>query len=134
MREQPHTPFVAVVADFQQLQPVVSGGLCQKMCQILVSTGCSVTLDTIYRSKDPEHLLFCNRIRDGQPDKESLRSYFGGRHFATQTLREAVAAGMGIQQRTGDIFVWLCSTNAGAAEVNKAAVDLLGVTEARATS
>ena len=37
---------------------------------------------------------------------------------------------MAIQQRTGNIFVWLCSTNAGAAEVNKAALALLGVTQA----
>ena len=29
--EQPHLPYVVAVADFQQLQPVVSGGLCQKM-------------------------------------------------------------------------------------------------------
>ena len=29
--EQPHLPYVVAVADFQQLQPVVSGGLCQEM-------------------------------------------------------------------------------------------------------
>ena len=133
VREQPHIPFAAVVADFQQLQPVVAGGLCEKTCPALVGMGCSATLETIYRSKDPEHLLFCNQIRERQPDKESLRRYFAGRHFSDNSLREAVAEGMDIQLRTGNIFVWLCSTNAGAADVNQAALDLLGVTEAHAT-
>ena len=128
VREQPHIPFTVVVADFQQLQPVVSGGFCERMCQAFVERGCSVTLDTIYRSKDEAHLLFCNRIRDSQPDKPTLRSYFADRHLGND-LHDAVATGMAIQKRTGDIFVWLCSTNAGAAEVNKAALDLQGITD-----
>ena len=31
VKEQPHLPYVMAIADFQQLQPVVSGGLCQKV-------------------------------------------------------------------------------------------------------
>ena len=65
IREQPHEPFTAVVADFSQLQPVVSGGMCQRFCQGLDT----VELDTVYRSTDEAHLLFCNRIRDKQPTR-----------------------------------------------------------------
>ena len=132
VREQPHVPFVAVVADFQQLQPVVLGGLCEKMCKMLMDMGCSVTLETIYRSKDPDHLLFCNRIRDGQPTKEQLSTYFAGRHIADENLEDAVYRGMTIQQSTGNIFVWLCSTNAGANSVNRAALAVRGATEVHA--
>ena len=76
VREQPHVPFVAVVADFQQLQPVVMGGLCEKMCKLLMDMACNVILETVYRSKDPDHLLFCNRIRDGQPSRDELSKLF----------------------------------------------------------
>ncbi len=64
--EQPHLPYVVVVADFQQLQPVVSGGLCKQM----TATWPSVTLDTVYRPSEPDHLLFQNRIRDKQPTRQ----------------------------------------------------------------
>ena len=57
VREQPHDPFTVVAADFQQLQPVVSGGQCQLFCERMQS----VTLDTVYRTADKEHLLFLNR-------------------------------------------------------------------------
>ena len=46
--EQPHLPYCATVADFQQLQPVVSGGAGQHMCEQMVT----VTLDTVYRASD----------------------------------------------------------------------------------
>ena len=59
IKEQPHSPFVAVVADFQQLQPVSGGSLCRQFCDKMQS----ITLDTVYRSADPSHLLFLNRIR-----------------------------------------------------------------------
>ena len=66
LAEQPHLPYVMAVADFQQLQPVSSGGLCQKM---LASWPC-IELDTICRTSDPRHLLFPNRIRERQPTRE----------------------------------------------------------------
>ena len=64
--EQPHLPYVLAVADFQQLQPVSDGGLCHQM---LLSWP-RVTLDTVYRSQDPEHLVFLNRIREQQPSRQ----------------------------------------------------------------
>ena len=64
--EQPHSPYVLAVADFQQLQPVVSGGLCQKM----LSDWPRVELDTVSRTSDPDQLLFLNRIRERQPARQ----------------------------------------------------------------
>ena len=61
--KQPHLSYVVGVADFQQLQPVVSGGLCQKM----LSDWPRIELDTVYRTSDPGQLLFLNRIWEGQP-------------------------------------------------------------------
>ena len=37
--EQPHKPYCAVVADFQQLQPVTSGSLCRFQCTGIDSDG-----------------------------------------------------------------------------------------------
>ena len=74
VREQPHSPYVVVVADFQQLQPVSGGQLCKKFCMVMDR----IELKTIYRSTDAEHVLFLNRIREerrGRKDKER----FGGR-------------------------------------------------------
>ena len=68
VQEQPHKPFTAVVADFSQLQPVVSGGACRRFCEALSQR---VALETVYRSDDKPHLLFCNRIRDRQPTRPS---------------------------------------------------------------
>jgi hypothetical protein len=67
--EQPHKPLVVGVADFQQLQPVVSGGLCKKTLEICER----ITLQTVYRSTDKEHLLFQNRIRFQQPSRACLK-------------------------------------------------------------
>ena len=64
--EQPHLPYVLAVANFQQLQPVSSGGLCQKM---LAGWPC-IELYTVYRTSDSNHLLFLNRIRERQPARQ----------------------------------------------------------------
>ena len=61
--EQPHSPFVGIVADFQQLQPVISGGQCRMFCDKMET----VALKTVYRSKDAPHLIFLNSIRFKQP-------------------------------------------------------------------
>ena len=66
IREQPHSPFVAVVGDFQQLQPLGGGGWCQASCQCMEQAA----LRTVYRSTDEAHLLFLNRIREEQPCRE----------------------------------------------------------------
>ena len=76
IREQPHKPFTCVVADFKQLQPIVSGGMCKKFCETMQT----VELDTVYRSTDEEHLLFINRIRMKQPSRDLMLEYWGDRY------------------------------------------------------
>ena len=65
--EQPHLPYLATVADFQQLQPNVSGGLREK----IMAHWPRITLDTVCRNKDPQQLLFLNRIRGRQPTRQA---------------------------------------------------------------
>ena len=59
IREQPHSPYSVLVADFQQLQPVVSGGHCRAFAGAMRK----VELKTVYRTADEEHLVFLNCIR-----------------------------------------------------------------------
>jgi hypothetical protein len=124
VKEQPHLPFVCLVADFQQLQPVSSGGACQKFCERMQS----VELETVYRTADKDHLLFQNRIREQQPDRPTLQEYFGDRHWENDTLQQCVAYGMELADKEKEVFTWLTSTNRGAAEVCEAALRNLGIT------
>ena len=87
----------------------------------------SVELKTVYRSTDPEHLVFLNRIRVRQPDREILTKYFGSRHWKNDSLEVCVQKGMDIASSTGNPFVWLTSTNYGAAQVCRAALTCLDV-------
>ena len=89
----------------------------------------TVTLDTVYRSSDEEHLLFLNRIRYQQPDKDTLRQYFDDRHWRCG-LVEAVAHGMELAKAKNEVFRWLCTTNNGASQVCEAALEDLGISKA----
>ena len=122
--EQPHKPYTVLVSDFQQLQPVVSGGLCRSACEKMQT----VELKTVYRSKDEPHLIFLNRIREEQPERPYLREYFGERHWERMPLETAVGLGMELAKEAGEPFAWLNCTNAGAAEVCKAALRHKGIT------
>ena len=51
-------------------------------------------LATVYRSKDPLHLLFQNRIRAKQPQRGDLQEYFGNRRWKRESLEQCVAKGM----------------------------------------
>ena len=116
--EQPHKPYCAVVADFQQLQPVTSGGLCRYHCTGIGADGVKrrngmgdqVTLKTVYRTSDEEHLLFLNRIRMEQPDRPCLEEYFADRHWPSSgpecqmSLHECVAKGMELASGKGYVF------------------------------
>ena len=124
IQEQPHKPFTCIVADMQQLQPMVSG----VFVRALVATLQSISLETVYRSKDGVHLEFLNRIRWKQPSRVLLEEYFEGRN-PRGSLDAAVGRGIDISRETGQPFLWLCSTNRGAAEVSAAAVRCVGITE-----
>ena len=125
LREQPHSPFTCIVADFQQLQPVSGGTLCRQFCEKMQT----VVLDTVYRSADEEHLLFLNRIRKEQPSRAILQEYFDDRYWHHRSLQDCVAEGIRLAAEKQEPFTWLTCTNKGAAEVCRAALDLHGVTE-----
>ena len=113
IKEQPHLPFTVVCADFQQLPPVGSGGLCKQFCQRMQT----VELDTVYRTSDPEHLLFQRRICEQQPTRQVLQEYFAGRHWQHQTLEWCISRGMQMAREAQCVFTWLTTTNAGAEEI-----------------
>ena len=94
---------------------------CQRMDQVL--------LRTVYRSKDEEHLLFLNRIRERQPTRADLLEYFGDRQWHHYSLRECVAYGMELGRQQGRQFFWFTHTNAGASRVCREAVALEGITD-----
>ena len=125
IREQPHRPLTGIIADFAQLRPVVQGGSCEAFCN---SIPC-FALTTVYRSKDPEHLLFLNRIRTNQPSREELKEYFSSRHWKGRTLTDCVADGFRIARERDDVFTWLTCTNKGASAVCKAALELQGIAD-----
>jgi len=126
LKEQPHSPFTVLVADFQQLQPVVCGGMCKAFCERMQT----VKLKSVYRSSDESHLIFLNRISSCQPTRQVLSEYFGDRHWKGYSLSESVAWGMKLAQSTGEPFSWLTCTNVGASEVCRAALGAEGVSEA----
>ena len=127
IREQPHLPFTVVVADFQQLQPISGGGLCKRFCDGLTQ---QVELKTVYRTDDPQHLVFQNRIRETQVEKHVLEEYFEGRHWAGRSLQSCVAEGLALEEKSGSLlFTWLTCTNAGSHAVCQAALKLKGVTD-----
>ena len=123
LKEQPHSPYCVLVADFQQLQPVSGGGLCKKFCERMPC----IELQTVYRTSCPEHLLFQNRIREHQVEKECIRDYFGDRHWTQYTLGECVAYGLMLAKDKGTVFTWLTATNRGSTTVCEAALDHLGI-------
>ena len=131
--EQPHSPFCMIVADFQQLSPVRMGervtyahepSFCQRLCRCCPS----VTLDTVYRSQDPEHLLFLNHIRENQPTTDMLQDYFHRRQFRG-TLEQTVGHTLDFEKNGGSPMTWLTCTNAGAQAVAQAALRYNGITQ-----
>jgi hypothetical protein len=122
IRELPQRPMVCIAADMQQLRPVGSGDMMSSLLQKIVQ----VELKTIYRSSDPAHLLFLNKIRDAQPEKTLVAEYFRGRQW-TGDLMAAVKRGLEMQTSIADAFMWLTVSNKGAARVNEAALQLRGI-------
>ena len=125
VREQPHSPYVVVVADFQQLRPLSNGTLCRRFCDLMES----IELVTSYRSTCPEHLLFLNRIRDTQPDRRTLTEYFGNRHSKDLSLEQCVAKGLEMAAERRKVFTWLTHTNKGASTVCRAALAHRGISD-----
>ena len=125
VREQPHAPYVVVVADFQQLRPMSNGSMCRNFCERMET----IELVTSYRSTCPEHLLFLNRIRDVQPDRPTLMEYFRERNWNDSSLEECVAYGLELAAARRKVFTWLTHTNQGSSSVCRAALAHRGISD-----
>ena len=123
-KELPQRPFLAVAADFQQLNPIQGGSYMRSWCGEMPVIG----LKSIFRTNDPVLLGFLSHVRRHQPTRTILRDFFAGRHLAG-SLEDAVRFGLSRGQQLGQLFCWLCVTNPGAERVNLCALSLLGVTE-----
>ena len=58
-----------------------------------------------------------------------LEDYFGETHWRRVSLEAVVARGFSLEQDNGDVFTWLTCTNAGAADVCRAALRIHGIGE-----
>ena len=58
-----------------------------------------------------------------------LEEYLEGRHWRRVSLEDAVRRADALEQSVGQVFTWLTCTNAGAAEVCLAALQLRGIGE-----
>ena len=58
-----------------------------------------------------------------------VQEYFADRHWHSVSLQTAVRWGLELEQSSGRRFTWLTSTNAGAAEVCRAALAVAGIGE-----
>ena len=102
-----------------------NGSMCKQFCERMES----IELVTSYRSTCPEHLLFLNRIRDGQLDPSTLAEYFQDRHSNDSDLEECVAYGLELAAARRTVFTWLTSTNRGASAVCRAALAHKGISD-----
>ena len=123
----PH-PFIVMVGDWQQLQPVHKGNLLKDTLKDMVSAG---TLRHIElqrhqnaRSNDPVLLEFLDVIRNTQPTKAVPRQFFGDRWLApgrsckdNDDIYEAVQESMRMEA-DGRNFTFLTITNQGATRLN----------------
>ena len=58
-----------------------------------------------------------------------VEEYFGDRHWHSVSLEAAVRQGLELEESSGLRFTWLTCTNAGAAEVCRAALAVAGIGE-----
>ena len=84
LSEMPHRPFLAVTADFSQLQPV-SGGQCVyqtvRNSRIFQQLELHSDDNPHARCQDPILREFLGHVRDNQPSREQLANLFRGRHL-----------------------------------------------------
>ena len=109
-----------IAADYQQLNPVGGGEIMRRF----TSKMRTITLSTVHRTRDPALLCFLRHVRVMQPSRDTLRDFFAGR-VIPKGLTAAVRYGFDIERQTGEMFTWLCVTNAGVDRVNAAALQLL---------
>ncbi|CAE7381940.1 pif1 [Symbiodinium microadriaticum] len=107
------SPYIVLVGDFQQLQPIVGQPRLHQNLQEQILQG-AVTCVRLRqheaaRSTDPAMLDFLNRARQSQPTRAELESFFRGRLWSTD-LEEVVRSARTLE-RDGKDFTFLTVTN-----------------------
>jgi hypothetical protein len=125
--EMPHKPFVVLAGDFSQLQPVCSNR-CKDDKSVLQTFAEKIKKIQLLqhefaRSKDPVLMDFLRLIRTKQPMKSDIQSFFGVRALKG-CLDSAITKTIALEFATKRSFIWLTVTNAGAAKVNNAVLQL----------
>jgi hypothetical protein len=125
--EMPHKPFVVLAGDFSQLQPVstnrskTSKSVLQNFAEKIKNI--QLLQHEFARSKDPVLMDFLRLIRTKQPMKSDIQAFFGERALKG-CLGSVVTKTIALELRTKKSFIWLTVTNAGAARVNNAVLQL----------
>jgi nucleoside-triphosphatase THEP1 len=124
----PH-PFVCLVGDFKQLQPAFGEAELKETMRQMVIDGTIKHIDLQQhphaRSTDPALLEFLSKVRDEQPERNEIGTFFDDRHLAPGSscrddaaVFDAVQKSVEIEQEAGKHFVFLTVTNPSALKIN----------------
>ena len=120
-------PFVVLVGDFQQLQPIHGPHQLRLDLDRQHEQHQLATIQLQYhasaRTVDPTMLAFLNHVRTAQPARATLEDFFRGRMLSSDPLTAATQAKL-IEDETGKAFTFLTVTNRGALALNEARLAL----------
>ena len=122
-------PFVVLVGDFQQLQPVMSGQGLQERLNVAIREGGLVRIELLQhayaRCRDTVMIKFLNWIRTHQPSLETLRWFFGRSGFMPKSPWAATRFAVNRERATVPHrpFTFLTVSNDTAAKLNQARID-----------
>ena len=120
-------PFLVLVGDFQQLQPLQGGPELETALRRQRQEDHILYVKLEHheaaRSVDPDMLQFLEAARVDQPSRRALRAFFEGR-ILPRDLALATRAAVDIETQTNQKFTFLTVTNKGAADLNVARLGL----------
>ena len=120
-------PFIVLVGDFQQLQPITGPHLLRDDLEEQHQRNQVRVVELLQhqaaRSTDPVMLDFLEAARTRQPTKAELSAFFRGRVWSKDT-RQAARQAMHLEQERGKDFTFLTVTNKGAAQLNLARLEI----------
>ena len=120
-------PFVVLVGDFQQLQPISGPHQLRYDLDHQHAMGRLPTIELQYhasaRTVDHTMLTFLHHVRTEQPDRETLQNFFAGRMLPSDPMIAAMEAKR-IERDANKSFTFLTVTNQGAWRLNQARLAL----------
>ena len=120
-------PFVVLVGDFQQLQPISGPHQLRYDLDHQHAVGRLPTTELQYhasaRTVDHTMLTFLHHVRTEQPDRETLQNFFAGRMLPSDPMTAAMEAKR-IERDANKSFTFLTVTNQGAWKLNQARLAL----------